>query len=631
MLVEAAAASSGVVFAAAQTELLARSTRLVAQALNDPALMPSLPRRLQAEAAAVAQATAGKVPAIVNTVITPAAKAGTASGEASAKAAGGSVPWWVTLPAHQPNSAAKVADDLTSELNAAAQRITRFADDAYKAATAEAAARQVSGELVPKAAQQHAWRDLMGQGITGYTDTSGRNWNLATYTEMAVRTASARAYRASQRERMTLMGIVFFTISHTGRPCPLCAPWEGKVLGDMGEGTFQQDGHTVNVAATVEEAIAGGLFHPNCFPGETLVTAPTGVQAADSRWYEGDLVVIKTASGNELSVTPNHPILTPQGWVEAGKLVVGGDVIRYCGDVKRVDGVGPDDDLIPAPIGDVFNALAEASTMPTVRVPASAEQFHGDGEGSDVEVVLSDRLLQDNGIDPAFADGRSNRTLFHSGVRFLEHLIGGSLDEIGVTALHPADGVMGGLGVLGTLCSRHAGMATLSGLRQVGLDASSTDPGTDSRLLSADRVGDLLLGLSGQVALDSIVLISSRKFAGQVYNLQSGGGWYTASSIVVHNCKHTLESFRPGTTLTTHTPWTAAQEAEYQNTQRLRALERQARAARTQYANAITPADKAHARQRVSNATAAIKAHTAQTGLLRRPNREHPNLGFKDG
>ena len=359
MLVEAAAASSGVVFAAAQTELLARSTRLVAQALNDPALMPSLPRRLQAEAAAVAQATAGKVPAIVNTVITPAAKAGTASGEASAKAAGGSVPWWVTLPAHQPNSAAKVADDLTSELNAAAQRITRFADDAYKAATAEAAARQVSGELVPKAAQQHAWRDLMGQGITGYTDTSGRNWNLATYTEMAVRTASARAYRASQRERMTLMGIVFFTISHTGRPCPLCAPWEGKVLGDMGEGMFQQDGHTVNVAATVEEAAAEGLFHPNC--------------------------------------------------------------------------------------------------------------------------------------------------------------------------------------------------------------------------------------------------------------------------------KHTLESFRPGTTLTTHTPWTAAQEAEYQNTQRLRALERQARAARTQYANAITPADKAHARQRVSNATAAIKAHTAQTGLLRRPNREHPNLGFQDG
>lgn len=201
------------------------------------------------------------------------------------------VPAWVTVPDHQPNAVAMIRRDLADSLRAAAQRITRFPDDAYRAATAAAAARQVFGDLTPKGAQEAAWRDLMGQGVTGFTDAAGRDWNLATYTEMAVRTAAARAYRDSAMDRMTQLGTVFFTVSGTGRPCPLCAPWEGTVLAATGAGTYQQDGHTVTVAATVEEATAAGLFHPNCKhtlvgfrPGTTVLTPMPWTEQAEAQY-----------------------------------------------------------------------------------------------------------------------------------------------------------------------------------------------------------------------------------------------------------------------------------------------------------------------------------------------------------
>lgn len=277
----AAASDAALLFGAAQAELLARCTRLVAAALADPVLMWTLPSRLRQAAADVAQATAAKVPALVSSVVGGAAMQGARA-----------VPAWVTVPGHQPNSVDMIARDLTDSLTAAAQRITRFADDAYRAAVAEAAARQVGGYLTPREAQRQAWAALMGQGITGFTDSAGREWNLATYTEMAVRTAAARAYRDSQQDRMLRAGLHFFTISTTGRPCPLCAPWEGKVLSATGAGTFTEDGVVVfDVAATVEEATAAGLFHPNCkhtltayIPGRTLLATNDWTPADEERY-----------------------------------------------------------------------------------------------------------------------------------------------------------------------------------------------------------------------------------------------------------------------------------------------------------------------------------------------------------
>jgi predicted amidohydrolase YtcJ len=94
-----------------------------------------------------------------------------------------------------------VADDLSHRLDAAAVRITRFADDAYRAAVVSGAVTQALDNATPVEAAAQAWRELSAKGITGFTDKSGRNWNLASYVEMATRTATQRAYNASHRDR----------------------------------------------------------------------------------------------------------------------------------------------------------------------------------------------------------------------------------------------------------------------------------------------------------------------------------------------------------------------------------------------------------------------------------------------
>jgi len=222
--------------------------------------------------ARIAQDTAARAPGVTARIINLATDAGARAGAVQAT---GVVPPWVTLPRHQPLTVVKIAEDLTASLMDAAYRITRFADDAYRAATVEASALQTSQGKTPARAQEHAWARLMDQGITGFTDKAGREWTLESYAEMAVRTATARAYRDSSEERMTALGVSLFTISNTGRPCKLCLPWEGRVLAATGAGTFTENGVVFDVAATIQEAIAAGLFHPNC--RHTLVAYRPGV------------------------------------------------------------------------------------------------------------------------------------------------------------------------------------------------------------------------------------------------------------------------------------------------------------------------------------------------------------------
>jgi hypothetical protein len=193
---------------------------------------------------------------------------------------------------HDVNSARLMGQDLESRLSAAAHRITRFADDAYRAATVSGATAQILtdlGKATPAEAQAQAWRELTARGVKGFTDAKGREWNLATYVEMATRTATQRAYNASHRDRLTLAGITYFTISTTGRPCFECAPWEGKVLADRGEGPVTEpdasngEPVTFHVAATIEDATAAGLFHPNC--KHTLTAYLPGVtQLKPNQW-----------------------------------------------------------------------------------------------------------------------------------------------------------------------------------------------------------------------------------------------------------------------------------------------------------------------------------------------------------
>jgi hypothetical protein len=122
---------------------------------------------------------------------------------------------------------------------------------------------------------------------------------MATYSEMAVRTATQRAYNAAHQQRMLALGIQYFTVPHDGHPCPLCRPWEGAVLSTSRTGTVvarrrRQDRPVAfTVKATVAEATAAGLFHPNCrhtlqayLPGVTKTTPAGAWSKTDQDRYD---------------------------------------------------------------------------------------------------------------------------------------------------------------------------------------------------------------------------------------------------------------------------------------------------------------------------------------------------------
>lgn len=135
---------------------------------------------------------------------------------------------------------------------------------------------------------------------------------------------------------------------------------------------------------------AGFRRHPRCLPAGVAVSGPA-VDAATRRWYQGEMVVLTTASGQELPITGNHPVLTSRGWVPAHLLQEGDDVVRS----TRAQGAAaltvPGEDQVPTLIEDLWRP---DGVMPLLHVPTATEDFHGDGGHGEVDVVLADRLLR---------------------------------------------------------------------------------------------------------------------------------------------------------------------------------------------------------------------------------------------
>ena len=141
--------------------------------------------------------------------------------------------------------------------------IFRATSDAYRYAV-EGAVRDTRGgapystlSLSRVQAAQKALDDLAAHGITGFTDSAGRNWDLASYVEMATRTAVSNSWddllaKAAQRGGLDLAEI--YTHSTEGS-CPHCLPWLGR--------TVSLTGSTAGYPSLAEAKVTG-FRHPSC-------------------------------------------------------------------------------------------------------------------------------------------------------------------------------------------------------------------------------------------------------------------------------------------------------------------------------------------------------------------------------
>jgi len=174
----------------------------------------------------------------------------------------------------------------------------------------------------------------------------------------------------------------------------------------------------------VDEGIIGENLPPmhyNCLTGDTLISTSHRVTSLFRRVFKGDIHTITTKSGRVIKTTPNHPMLTEFGFKSSDTINVGDNLILnkiskgyVFTEVQDKNGV--------ATIRDVFESLVGDSSMPTISMPLTPENFHGDVSIDDkVDIINISSELWDN-ITTKFSNkvknvglkGATNDSVFHS-------------------------------------------------------------------------------------------------------------------------------------------------------------------------------------------------------------------------
>ena len=146
----------------------------------------------------------------------------------------------------------------------------RYMNDVYRKTVLRTATAMTAGGMTLQQATDEATKDFLAQGINCVQYSNGRQVNIASYAEMALRTCSTRAMlmgEAKQRERM---GIDTVLVSQYGACSNTCLPWQGKVyIDDVFQPYHGPRGGSFGISRNGRQymilsvAIKGGLFHPN--------------------------------------------------------------------------------------------------------------------------------------------------------------------------------------------------------------------------------------------------------------------------------------------------------------------------------------------------------------------------------
>ena len=145
-----------------------------------------------------------------------------------------------------------------------------------------------------------AARDFLAAGLNCIQYANGARHTISDYADMAIRTASKRAYLQGEGEKRQEWGIATVIVNKRGNPCPKCLPFVGKVLIDDVWSGGSKDGvdpETGKKYPLMSKAIEYGLYHPRCKDSHT--TYFPGISTADDTWTEEELEAIGLANKEE--------------------------------------------------------------------------------------------------------------------------------------------------------------------------------------------------------------------------------------------------------------------------------------------------------------------------------------------
>lgn len=301
-----------------------------------------------------------------------------------------------------------------------------------------------------------------------------------------------------------------------------------------------------------------------CFEGSQEAQSLGDLQKVFRSEYTGDMVIIKTASGKELVGTPNHPILTSEGWLPMDKLDPSKHIL-YSPFLEHMSLPSVKDVSVPTAFSKLFDSVNEPAISDVFRERSSTEDFYGDGMGGDsyIDVVALKSHLR-NGFNALLGKHRVNKCFsrikpasFLNRLRLFLFLL-----RRWRPVAKPSELCSGGFYVLinkvfgstkftanvsrahtfvkkfnclfPVLFNKRVSLAPSQSWHDSGILEHSSNCTRAGFVISSDTTG----GLPVPVSCDYI-LSKRSKFVNNshVFSLESSSGIYTAGSIIVKNCR----------------------------------------------------------------------------------------------
>lgn len=356
-----------------------------------------------------------------------------------------------------------------------------------------------------------------------------------TDTNWAMNEGTVQEYKAQNITQME------WVTSHEDNVCPWCQDMDGEIV-DVSD-NFLDAGDDLEVGERTWTAlynVSHPPLHPNCLVGETPVLA-VDKRSAFAAAYDGPVVEVTLSDGRRLTVTPNHMLLTPQGFAQASRLRKGDHILDYL-PFKGIVGSDPHNDNSPALVKNVVRALAEAPSMVTYRVPVSPEYLHGDAcfGQSHIDVVAPDGLLTndimaelvESGDKPHLGASHPELETF-PGSRTLALLL--------ETMVASTDGCMGRSRLPTAFLGRESLVEQDARFRSTPNLQTQSDKARDNRHpADPEFLRHTQDRFPGQITTTQIASIDVHAFSGHVYDLQSKSSLYIANGILSSNCACTL-------------------------------------------------------------------------------------------
>ena len=204
---------------------------------------------------------------------------------------------------------------VNNDLKTANTAVLRMANDQYRQVIHKSSFYVANGVFTEKQATDMATKELtelqktklaidetnkdfLNRGFNCIEYKDGRRVNIASYSQMAVRTASLRAQLMGEGDFRKSIGRVLVQSTSHGGACPICQKWENKIfIDDVYSGGTKKDGKYM----LLSEAMKQGFLHPNCRHGlTTYYSEADDIENYTDEEYENDVVWINNKI-NELT------------------------------------------------------------------------------------------------------------------------------------------------------------------------------------------------------------------------------------------------------------------------------------------------------------------------------------------